>query len=99
MRPTPPLGEFVKGRGLCAELLLAIHFTSRDKNQHGKVVREKGRQEGSAGILRQDGRRGAIRRRQQGSGGYLLLLHFQMSCPVNSTSVGINTRYFLLSYQ
>lgn len=48
MRPPLPLGEFVKGRGFRAELPLAIHFTSRDKNQQGKVAEEKGREEGSA---------------------------------------------------
>lgn len=96
MRPTPPLGEFAKGRGFRAELPPAIRFTGRDKHQRGKVAGEKGRQEGSAGTVRRGGvRRGAIRRRQQDSRGEPLLLRFQMY----PSSVGINTRYFLLSNQ
>lgn len=62
--------------------------------------RKKGRQEGNACILRQEVVVVMVGGgQQQGSGGYLLLLHFQMSCPANSPSVGINTRYFLLSNQ
>lgn len=45
MRLTRPLGEFVKGWRLGAELLLAIHFTGRDRNRNkNQGERKKGAQ-------------------------------------------------------